>query len=143
MKEFCKYWGVLHEHWIPGLETSLHYRGDQLKWALRSLPYLEKLTDTMKISIARLRDFADPEIRQFALELSERFVGVSEFCRLISKNHSTRFSESAMGRIPISQELMPFPFGGEFAVASLAGALHFYGEGVVVIGSVEVHANEF
>jgi hypothetical protein len=38
---------------------------------------------------------------------------------------------------------MPFPFGGELAVASLAGALHFHGEGVVVIGSVEVHANEF
>jgi len=38
---------------------------------------------------------------------------------------------------------MPFPFGGEFSVASLTGALHFHGEGVVVIGSVEVHAYEF
>ena len=38
---------------------------------------------------------------------------------------------------------MPFALGGELAVAPLAGALHFHGEGVVVIGSVEVHADEF
>jgi len=38
---------------------------------------------------------------------------------------------------------MPFPLGGELAVAPLAGALHFHGEGVVVIGSVQVHANQF
>lgn len=38
---------------------------------------------------------------------------------------------------------MPFTFGGELAVAALACALHFHREGVVVIGPVEVHADEF
>ena len=38
---------------------------------------------------------------------------------------------------------MPLPFGGEFAVAALTRALHLDGERVVMIGSVEVHADKF
>ena len=77
MQHLLAKYGVRHEQLISALETSLHNRDGQVIWALRSLLYLEKLTDTMKISIARLKDFPDPEVRRLALELSERFEGVS------------------------------------------------------------------
>jgi hypothetical protein len=75
MQHLLAKYGVRHEQLISALETSLHNRDGQVIWALRSLLYLEKLTDTMKISIARLKDFPDPEVRRLALELSERFEG--------------------------------------------------------------------